>query len=159
MASAHQCLIIARLNSPRSLPAEQRTTQSLIWEDRAPSPVTPSHLLHFITFGFISLHLKAQSITLAFSGCPVLIANVALPWHFTFPAGDRSERLKGHRKHRCHPQATSLKHQQPVQFNKHGRKAGVQPQTKNSVWILLMWSSLQLSAVVDYGGLMICLLC
>lgn len=101
--------------------------------------ITPSHLLHFITFGFISLHLKAQSITLAFSGCLVLIANVALSWHFTFPAGIMSECLKGHRRHHCHPQATSLKHQQPVLFNKHGRKAGVQPQTNSSVWILLMW--------------------
>lgn len=68
-------------------------------------PGTPSHWLHFITFRFISQHLKAQCITLGFSGCTVLITNVALSWHFTFPAGMMSEFLKGHGKHHCHPQA------------------------------------------------------
>lgn len=44
----------------------------------------------FLSFGFIG---RARRITLGFSGCSVLITNVALPWHFTFPAGMMSERL------------------------------------------------------------------
>lgn len=92
MALALHWLIIVWLDSASVPPAERHKTAVSHPSGRIvcflvrPPPPPPlaalSHSPHFVTFGFISQHFKAQCITLGFGGCTVLITNMALPWHF-----------------------------------------------------------------------------